>query len=115
MCVCSLFRAKDSDRLADRFWRAFVAGITAGIRCAPETCAKASCEVATAAAVVPTVRPGATNGRFLREQGVPVIGFTPVRHTPMLMHAHDEYVPAAEFLAAIRVYERLLPALANLS
>ena len=60
------------------------------------------------------VFPACTDGRYLREAGVPVVGFSPMRRTPALLHCHDEYLPVDVFLEGIRVYERLLPALANL-
>ena len=48
------------------------------------------------------------------EASVPVLGFSPMRRKPVLLHCHDEYLPVDVFLEGIRVYERLLPELANL-
>lgn len=83
-------------RLAERVWNAFAESVGREL-------------------LAPEIFPGGTDGRYLREQGLPVIGFSPIRRTPILLHCHDEYLPVDVFLEGIRVYERLIPALANLS
>ena len=62
----------------------------------------------------PQVFPAATDGRHLREKGVPIVGISPLRNTPMLLHAHDEFLSVERFLEGLRVYELLIPSLANL-
>ena len=57
---------------------------------------------------------GATDGRHLREVGVPVVGFSPIRHSPMLLHTHDECLSVEQFLEGIRIYQHIIPALANM-
>jgi len=42
---------------------------------------------------------------------VACFGFSPIRHTPNLLHAHDEFVPVASFLEGIRCYVAMLPVL----
>lgn len=90
-------RNTESARLADRFWRAFVEGVGREQLASPQ------------------VFPGGTDGQCMRTHGVPVIGFSPIRRTTPLLHSHDEYLGVHEFLEGIQVYERLLPALANLA
>ncbi|KAK6640101.1 hypothetical protein RUM43_008378 [Polyplax serrata] len=57
--------------------------------------------------------PGGTDGRYCREVGIPVIGFSPIINTPVLLHAHDEFLNKDVFLSGIEVYERVIPAVAN--
>ena len=45
--------------------------------------------------------------------GVPALGFSPMNHTPVLLHDHDERLHEAVFLHGINIYTRLLPALAS--
>ena len=63
----------------------------------------------------PQVFPAATDGRHLREMGVPIIGFSGVRRTPIRAHANDEFLTVENFLEGIRIYQLVIPALANLS
>lgn len=64
--------------------------------------------------VVKEIFSAATDGRFLRDAGYPVIGFSPMRNTPVLLHDNDEFIHRAMFLEGIEVYSELIPALANL-
>ncbi|KAI7791559.1 putative aminoacylase-1A-like [Triplophysa rosa] len=57
--------------------------------------------------------PAATDSRFMRELGLPAIGFSPMNCTPILLHDHNEYLNERVFLQGIQVYERLVPALAS--
>ncbi|TRZ01132.1 hypothetical protein DNTS_007855 [Danionella cerebrum] len=57
--------------------------------------------------------PAATDSRFIREEGLPAIGFSPMNLTPILLHDHNEYLNERVFLTGIQVYEHLLPALAS--
>ena len=58
--------------------------------------------------------PAGTDGRYLREVGVPVLGFSPIRLQPVLLHDHDERLSVECYLEGVRVYEKLIPALANM-
>lgn len=58
--------------------------------------------------------PAATDSRFIRAVGLPAIGFSPMNHTPILLHDHNEYLNEQVFLKGIQVYEKLVPALASL-
>jgi aminoacylase len=63
--------------------------------------------------VVPQVFPAATDGRFLRRLNIPVFGFSPMNHTPVLLHDHDERLNSKVFLRGIEIYMELLPALSR--
>lgn len=57
--------------------------------------------------------PGGTDCRFIREVGIPAIGFSPMNNTPVLLHDHDEYLNKDVFLRGIEIYEEILKAVAN--
>ncbi|CAE7022019.1 Acy1 [Symbiodinium natans] len=63
--------------------------------------------------VEPEVFPAATDSRFLRELGIPALGFSPMRRCPILLHEHDEYIPVDVFMSGIDVYVGLIEALAS--
>lgn len=63
--------------------------------------------------VEPEIFPASTDSRFLRELGIPALGFSPMRNTPILLHDHNEYIDAGVFVEGIAVYERLITALAS--
>jgi aminoacylase len=59
----------------------------------------------------PEVFPAGTDSRFLRQVGIPALGFSPMRQTPVLLHEHNEYLTRNVFLEGCNVYEKLLPSL----
>ncbi|KAF7259640.1 hypothetical protein EG68_02633 [Paragonimus skrjabini miyazakii] len=69
--------------------------------------------------------PGATDARYVRHfhtlpsapagcKPIMAIGFSPMRHTPVLLHDHDEYLHRDVFLEGCRVYTELLYELSEL-
>lgn len=83
--------------------------------------------------VVPTVLAGATDMRFLRrviltnktivenfkfllifQLNIPAFGFSPLINTPILLHDHNEFVHADEYLAGIQLYIKLLSKLGEI-
>jgi aminoacylase len=56
----------------------------------------------------------ATDSRFLRLHGIPVLGFSPMINTPILLHDHNEFLNENVYLDGIRIYERIIPRLASL-
>ncbi|XP_055298307.1 aminoacylase-1-like [Sitodiplosis mosellana] len=64
--------------------------------------------------IKPQILPAATDSRHLREINVPVIGFSPMNNTPVLLHEHDEFIKASTYLEGITIYKKLLLELANL-
>ncbi|XP_014369383.2 aminoacylase-1 [Papilio machaon] len=57
--------------------------------------------------------PGGTDSRYVRRVGIPAIGFSPMNNTPVLLHDHDEFLRADIYLRGIEIYEKLIPAVAN--
>lgn len=58
--------------------------------------------------------PAGTDSRFLRELGIPAIGFSPINNTPILLHDHDEFLNSNIFLRGIEIYCNLLTKIANI-
>lgn len=61
----------------------------------------------------PEIFPAATDGRYLRYKDFPVIGFSPMRETPVLLHAHNEFLNEGVFLEGVDVYESVIAALST--
>ncbi|ETP33608.1 hypothetical protein, variant 2 [Phytophthora nicotianae P10297] len=53
------------------------------------------------------VFPAATDSRFLRQLGIPALGFSPMNKTEILLHEHNERLHKDTFLCGIDVYETL--------
>lgn len=58
--------------------------------------------------------PGGTDSRYVRQLGIPALGFSPINNTPVLLHDNDEYLGKSTFLKGIEIYCDVIPALANL-
>ena len=52
--------------------------------------------------------PGATDSRYIRKAGIPAIGISPIRNTPVLLHAHNEYLTVDGYLEGITFYTNLM-------
>ncbi|GAB0091333.1 aminoacylase-1 [Sergentomyia squamirostris] len=61
----------------------------------------------------PQVFPGGTDSRYLREIGIPAIGFSPMDHTPVLLHDHDEFLQADVYLRGIDIFKKIIEKVAN--
>ena len=57
--------------------------------------------------------PAGTDSRYLRTLGIPCLGFSPLNHTPILLHDHNERLNERVFLRGIDIFVDLLPALCN--
>ncbi|KAE9033282.1 Aminoacylase-1 [Phytophthora rubi] len=53
------------------------------------------------------VFPAATDSRFLRQLGIPALGFSPMNKTEILLHEHNECLHKDIFLRGIDVFETL--------
>lgn len=42
--------------------------------------------------------------------GIPCIGFSPIHHTPVLLHDHDERLNKKIYLQGIKIYCKLITA-----
>ncbi|KAF2893961.1 hypothetical protein ILUMI_12211 [Ignelater luminosus] len=61
----------------------------------------------------PQIFSAASDVRYLRAVNIPGLGFAPMNHTPVLAHAHDEYLNKDIFLRGIGIYYKVIPAVAN--
>lgn len=61
----------------------------------------------------PQIFPGGTDSRYVRDLGLPAIGFSPINNTPVLLHDHDEYLGVNTFLKGIEIYCKILVSIGN--
>ena len=61
--------------------------------------------------LVPEIFPAATDSRYLREAGIPAIGISPIRNTPVLLHDHNEFLNETCLLEMVDFYVKLLPSI----
>lgn len=54
------------------------------------------------------VFPGGTDSRYIRNVGIPALGFSPMNHTPVLLHDHDEYLHAGTYLKGVETYIKII-------
>jgi len=73
---------------------------------------KKGCE-ASGVQTVPRIFSGATDSRFIREVGVPALGFSPMNRTPVLLHDHNEFLNENIFLEGINVFCNIVKEIAN--
>nr|KYP43085.1 Aminoacylase-1 [Cajanus cajan] len=59
----------------------------------------------------PEILGSTTDARFLRQKGIPVLGFSPMKNTPILLHDHNEHLRDTVFMKGIQVYESLISSL----
>ncbi|CAG9787633.1 unnamed protein product [Diatraea saccharalis] len=57
--------------------------------------------------------PGGTDSRYIRGVGIPALDFSPMVNTTPGLHEHNEHLPASTFLRGIQLYEKIIPAVAN--
>lgn len=63
--------------------------------------------------LVPVICPGATDVRYLRSQGIPCLGFSPMALTEIRIHGNDEYLNKDIFLKGIEIYCDIIKKLTN--
>lgn len=63
--------------------------------------------------VKPLVFSAGTDAAYVRALGIPAIGFSPMNNTPILLHAHDEFLQADVYLKGIDIYEKILMKICN--
>ncbi|XP_070137796.1 aminoacylase-1-like [Drosophila bipectinata] len=59
------------------------------------------------------VFPGGTDSRYIRNVGIPALGFSPMNNTPVLLHDHDEYLHAETYLNGVETYIKIIGNVAN--
>jgi len=57
--------------------------------------------------------PAGTDSRYLREVGIPAIGFSPMPNTPTLLHDHDEFLNETIFLKGIDIFTDIIQNVGN--
>jgi aminoacylase len=62
----------------------------------------------------PEIFPAATDSRYIRKAGYMAFGISPFRHTPVLLHDHNEYLNENVFLEGVDFYFDLLQSFGNL-
>ena len=63
--------------------------------------------------VKPQIFPTGTDSRYLREVGIPAIGFSPMPNTPVLLHDHNEFLNEDIFLRGIDIFVDIINNVAN--
>ncbi|KAK8649149.1 hypothetical protein V6N13_129883 [Hibiscus sabdariffa] len=51
----------------------------------------------------PEILASTTDARFMRERGIPALGFSPMTNTPILLHDHNEFLKDTVYLRGIEV------------
>ncbi|CAI2189009.1 17561_t:CDS:2 [Funneliformis geosporum] len=64
--------------------------------------------------IEPEIFPAATDSRYLRERGIPALGVSYIKNTPILLHDHNERINENLFLEGIDFYTDLITHLANI-
>ncbi|KAL3268280.1 hypothetical protein HHI36_007401 [Cryptolaemus montrouzieri] len=62
----------------------------------------------------PQIFPGGTDSRYLRDIGIPAIGFSPINNTPVLLHDNDEFIGIDTFLRGIEIYCTIISKIADM-
>ncbi|KAK9500208.1 hypothetical protein O3M35_001510 [Rhynocoris fuscipes] len=57
--------------------------------------------------------PGATDARFVRRVGIPALGLSPMKNTPILLHSDNEMLNEKVFLEGIDIYKNIIRKLVN--
>ena len=56
------------------------------------------------AKIATLVFPAGTDANYLREVGIPAFGFSPMNHTPVLLHDTNEFLNEKIFLRGIDIF-----------
>jgi len=63
--------------------------------------------------VKPQIFPAGTDSCYLREVGIPAIGFSPMNNTPILLHDHNEFLNEVVFLRGIDMFTDVIANIAD--
>ncbi|KAK6115573.1 hypothetical protein DH2020_007842 [Rehmannia glutinosa] len=61
----------------------------------------------------PEILSSTTDARFMRQMGIPTLGFSPMKNTPILLHDHNELLESSVYLEGIKVYEHIIRLLSS--
>ncbi|KAL6522197.1 hypothetical protein OROMI_032074 [Orobanche minor] len=74
---------------------------------------KQAIEAAGGKLAKPEILSSTTDARFMRQMGIPTLGFSPMKNTPILLHDHNEFLPCSVYLEGIKVYEHIIRSLSS--
>ncbi|KZV28845.1 aminoacylase-1 [Dorcoceras hygrometricum] len=61
----------------------------------------------------PEILASTTDARFMRQRGIPTLGFSPMKNTPILLHDHNEFLKDSVYLDGIKVYKHIIKSLSS--
>ncbi|KAG2709046.1 hypothetical protein I3760_05G220800 [Carya illinoinensis] len=61
----------------------------------------------------PEILASTTDARYIRQLGIPVLGFSPMKNTPILLHEHNEFLEDTVYMEGIEVYESIIRSLSS--
>lgn len=61
----------------------------------------------------PEILASTTDARYMRQRGIPALGFSPMANTPILLHDHNEFLQDAVYLRGVAVYESVISFLSS--
>ena len=64
--------------------------------------------------IKPAIFPASTDSTYLRQLGIPALGFSPMNNTPVLLHGNNEYLNEKVFLCGIDIYQNVISTLATM-
>ncbi|KAF8405739.1 hypothetical protein HHK36_007816 [Tetracentron sinense] len=56
----------------------------------------------------PEILPSTTDARYMRQKGIPTLGFSPMTNTPILLHEHNEFLKDTVYLKGIKLGGHML-------
>ncbi|VVC39298.1 Peptidase M20,ArgE/DapE/ACY1/CPG2/YscS, conserved site,Peptidase M20, dimerisation domain,N-acyl-L- [Cinara cedri] len=60
------------------------------------------------------VATGGTDARFIRNEGIPALGFSPMNNTITLAHDHNEFINEKTFIKGLDIYYNIIKGLAQI-
>ncbi|KAI8043868.1 hypothetical protein M5D96_000011, partial [Drosophila gunungcola] len=58
--------------------------------------------------IKPQIFTGGTDSRYIRQVGIPALGFSPMNNTPVLLHDHDEFIRADTYLRGVEIFQKII-------
>lgn len=74
---------------------------------------KLAIEAAGGKLLKPEILSSTTDARYIRQMGIPTLGFSPMKNTPILLHDHNEHLKDSVFLEGIEIYASIIKALSS--
>ncbi|XP_052205210.1 uncharacterized protein LOC127810032 isoform X2 [Diospyros lotus] len=61
----------------------------------------------------PEILSSTTDARYIRQMGIPTLGFSPMKNTPILLHDHNEFLKDTVYMEGIKVYVSIMKSLSS--